>query len=176
LARLKGAIGNPLGAIQSLQVLQYDSHHRLVPLSMLRGSAMKMIALLAVIAMLLVDIFGPKSSVGGSMTMGAVVILIILVVGIYEAASNKRGVLGWIVNIVAVVVGGFIAINIIGLLIDLIIPLLHLDTSLAKSDHPIKYVLTAGIAILVVLGTWAPLLIINRWRDRDRGVDTVTQG
>lgn len=136
---------------------------------------MKTIALLALIAMILVDIFGPKESVGGAMTMGMVVILIVFVVGIYEAAANKRGVLGWIVNIVTVIVGGFIAINIIGLLMDLIIPLLHLDMSLAKSGHPIKYVLTAAIAILVVLGSWAPILIINRWRDRNRSVDTVPQ-
>lgn len=137
---------------------------------------MKMIALLAVIAMLLVDIFGPKESVGGAMTMGMVVILIVFVVGIYEAAANKRGLLGWIVNIVTVIVGGFIVINIVGLLMELIIPLLHLDGSLAKSGHPIKYLLTAGIAIFVVLGTWAPILIINRWRDRDRSGESVNKG
>jgi hypothetical protein len=136
----------------------------------------KIVALLAVIAMLLVDIFGPKESVGGALTTGAVVILIILAVGIYEAAANRRGVLGWIVNIVAVVVGGFVVINIIGLLMDLIIPLLRLDMALAKSGHPVKYVLTAGTAVLVVLGTWAPLLIINRWRDRGRSVDAMAQG
>jgi hypothetical protein len=135
-----------------------------------------MVALLAVIAMLLVDIFGPKESVGGALTTGVVVILIILAVGIYEAVVNKRGVLGWIVNIVTVIVGGFVVINIIGLLIDLIIPLLHLDMALAKSGHPIKYLLTAGIALLVVLGTWTPLLIINRSRDRGRSVDAVAQG
>lgn len=137
---------------------------------------MKIVALLAVIAMLLVDIFGPKESVGGAMTMGFVVILIVFVVGIYEAASHKRGVLGWIVNIVTVIVGGFIVINIVGLLMDMVIPLLHLDMSLAKSGHPVKYLLTAGIAVFVVLGTWAPLLIINRWRDRDPSGNAVAQG
>jgi hypothetical protein len=61
----------------------------------------KIIALLAVMAMLLVDVLGSKSSVGGPMTDLLVAFLIMLVVGIYE--SRNCGPLGWIVNIVLAV-------------------------------------------------------------------------
>ncbi|MDH2343081.1 hypothetical protein [Bradyrhizobium sp. SSUT77] len=61
---------------------------------------MKTITLLAVAAMLLVEIFGPKSSVG-----------------------------------------------------------------VASSQHPLKYVVVAAIAIVMVVGSWMPLWAVNRFRD-----------
>lgn len=55
---------------------------------------MKAITLLAVAAMLLVEIFGSKASVGGSMSFMLVFVLVMLAVAIYEAWSNERGAIG----------------------------------------------------------------------------------
>ena len=75
---------------------------------------MKYIALIAVIALLLLEFCGavPQSSVGGPMTLAVVFFVAALAVGIHEAWSNKRGVLGWIVSIVVALVGAFVGASI----------------------------------------------------------------
>ncbi len=87
-----------------------------------------------------------------------------LAVGIYEAWSNKRGALGWIVNIVASLIGGFVAVIIGGMAMETILSNLKLEGSLASSGHPLLYVSSAGMAIVTVLGSWIPLQIVNRFR------------
>ena len=64
---------------------------------------MKTIALIAVIAILLLEASGaiPQSSVGGPMTLALVFLIAALAVGIHDAWSNKRGVRGWVVSIAA---------------------------------------------------------------------------
>ncbi|MBR0950872.1 hypothetical protein [Bradyrhizobium canariense] len=126
---------------------------------------MKTITLLAVAAMLLVEIFGPKASVGGSMSFVLVFVLVVLAVAIYEAWSNKRGAIGWIVNLFVSVFGGLVAIALIGMAMEAMLPHLHLEGSLASSQHPLKYILVAAIAICMVLGSWVPLWAVNRFRD-----------
>lgn len=125
---------------------------------------MKMIALGAVVAMILLDLLGTRSSVGGPMGMLMISFVIILAVGIYEAWANQRGPLGWIVNLVTALLGGLVAIIIEGMLMEATLPLLRLDGSLASSTNPAKYLLYAAMALLTVLGPWAALQIINRFR------------
>ena len=62
---------------------------------------MKYIALIAVIGILLLQATGaiPLASVGGSMTIGLAFIAAALALGIHEAWTNRRGALGWIVNL-----------------------------------------------------------------------------
>ncbi|WP_091956775.1 hypothetical protein [Bradyrhizobium shewense] len=115
--------------------------------------------------MLLLEVFGPTSSVGGSMGFMLVFVAVMLAVAIYEAWSNRRGAIGWTVNVFASVVGGLTAIALIGMAMDTILPYLHLEGSLASSQHPLKYVVVTVIAILMVLGSWIPLRIVNRLRD-----------
>ncbi|WP_128925556.1 hypothetical protein [Bradyrhizobium guangxiense] len=126
---------------------------------------MKTITLLAVAAMLLLELFGPTASVGGSMTFMLVFVAVMLAVAIHEAWSNRRGAIGWTVNIFASVVGGLTAIAHIGMAMETILPYLNFEGSLASSQHPLKYVVVATIAILMVLGSWIPLGIVNRLRD-----------
>jgi hypothetical protein len=130
----------------------------------LKGNVVKAITLLAVAAMLLVEIFGPKASVGGSMSFMLVFVLVVLAVAIYEAWSNKRGAMGWIVNLFASIIGGLVAVALIGMGMEALLPHLHLEGSLASSQHPLKYVLVAAIAIGMVLGSWMPLWAVNRLR------------
>ena len=125
---------------------------------------MKTITLLAVAAMLLLEVFGPTSSVGGSMSFMLVFVVVTLAVAIYEAWANRRGALGWIVNLFVSILGGLTAIAVIGMAMETILPHLHLGGSLASSQDPLKYVLVVVIAILMVAGSWIPLLMVNRLR------------
>ena len=133
---------------------------------------MKYIAPLAVIAIWLLQFSGavPKSSVGGPMTLAVVFLGATLAVGIHEAWTNKRGVLGWIVSVVAALVGGFVAGGVFGdiiavsLLALLNLAGLNLGGSLAAAGGPLLYVALAGMMLLMLLGSWIALQIGNRWR------------
>jgi hypothetical protein len=72
---------------------------------------MKYVTLIAMITIVLLQLTGaiPQSSVGGAMTLALVFLVAALAVGIHEAWSKKRGVLGWIVSIVASLAGAFLA-------------------------------------------------------------------
>lgn len=125
---------------------------------------MKMIALAAIVAMILLDLLGPRSSVGGPMGILMLSFLIMLAVGIHEAVTHRRSAPGWIVNIVVAMLGGIVAIILQGLLMEEILPLLKLEGSLAASVNPAKYILYAAMALLTVFGPWGAIQIVNRWR------------
>ncbi len=127
---------------------------------------MKIIILIAVIAMLLLEVSDalPKSSVGGPMTMMMIVFLAVLAVGIYDAWSQKRGVKGWIVSVVASVVGGFIGAQIASLILGMVLSYLNLGVPLVESQHPVRYIASAGMMLLALLGSWLALQIVNRSR------------
>jgi uncharacterized membrane protein YeaQ/YmgE (transglycosylase-associated protein family) len=81
---------------------------------------MKYIALVAVIAIILLQFSGavPQASVGGPMTLALVFFAAVLAVAIHEAWSNKRGALGWIVNIPVSFVGAFVAAELGNLILN----------------------------------------------------------
>jgi hypothetical protein len=122
------------------------------------------IALIAVIGILLVQSSGaiPLASVGGSMTIGLVFIVAALAVGIHEAWTNKRGVLGWIVNMVVSFVGAFVAAPLGGMILGILLS----DGSqpLAATGGPRFSVALAGGMLVTLLGAWGALWIVNRWR------------
>jgi uncharacterized membrane protein YeaQ/YmgE (transglycosylase-associated protein family) len=121
----------------------------------------KTIAPLSVAAILLIELSGamPRSSVGGPLTIMLIMFIAMLAVGIHEAWTKKRGPLGWIGSIVASVVGGFVAASLVSMAVDMIRPHLHLEGSIASSHHTLFYILSAGMAILTVLGSWITLQI-----------------
>jgi hypothetical protein len=98
------------------------------------------------------------------MTIALAFLLATLAAGNYEAWSRRRGVLGWIVSILVSVVGGFVAAGIGATLIDMLLPLLKLEGSLASTKHPMFYVLLAGQMILTMLGSSLALRLANRFR------------
>jgi hypothetical protein len=57
-----------------------------------------------------------------------------------------------------------VAAALVGMAMETIIPHLHLEGSLASSQHPLLYISSVAIAILTVLGAWIPLQIVNRFR------------
>ena len=69
---------------------------------------MKTITALAVLAIVLADLFGSKSSVGGPMTDLLISFVAMLIVGIYQAWG--RGPIGWVVCTVLSIVGGIAAV------------------------------------------------------------------
>jgi len=68
------------------------------------GSDVKTIALLAVVAIVLLDVFGSKSSVGGPMADLMVSFLIMQAGGVYETRESDPA--GWVVNVVLAFIGG----------------------------------------------------------------------
>jgi hypothetical protein len=127
---------------------------------------MKYIALIAVIAIILLQFSGavPQASVGGPMTLALVFFAAVLAVAIHEAWTNKRGVVGWIVNIFVSFIGAFVAAELGNLIFEPILLLFPMEGTLAASGHPLLYVLLAGMMLLAVLGSWSALQIVNRWR------------
>ncbi len=128
---------------------------------------MQYIAPIAVIGILLLQSTGaiPLASVGGPLTIGLVFIAAALAVGIHEAWTQRRGVLGWIVNVVASFVGalfgaqagGFVIVTILGLTGTM-------DTSIAKTGGFAMSFALAGGMLATLAGAWGAIWVVNRWR------------
>ena len=131
---------------------------------------MPYIVVIAVIGVLFLQASGavPMSSVGGPLTLALAFFSAALVVGIYEAWTQRRGVLGWIVNIVVSFVGAFIAAQVGGMVAVIMFmlagPFVHTQGSLAATGGPLLYISLALVMVVTLLGTWGALLIVNRWR------------
>jgi hypothetical protein len=127
---------------------------------------MKYIALIAVITIVLLQLTGaiPQSSVGAAMTLALAFLVAALAVGVHEAWSKKRGVLGWIVSIVTSLAGAFLAASLGSMVMETILMQLNLEEPLAATRHPLIYVSFAGMMLLTLLGSWIALWIVNRLR------------
>src|SRR3954466_8647609 len=81
------------------------------------------IALIAVIGILILHSTGavPLTGVGGAMTIGLALLAAVPAVGMHEAWTKKRGVLGWIVNIVVSLLGAFLFAPLGGMLVVVIL-------------------------------------------------------
>jgi hypothetical protein len=126
---------------------------------------MQYIALIAVIGILLLQWTGaiPLSSVGGPMVIALAFFVASLAVAIHEAWTKKRGVLGWIVNIVVSFGGAFLAAQLGGMVMVIILSP-FINKSLAATGGPVMSISLAGAMIVTVLGSWGALWIVNRWR------------
>ena len=126
---------------------------------------MPYIVLIAVIGILLLQASDsiPLASVGGSMAIGLAVLAAVPAVGIHEAWTKKRGVLGWIVNIVVSFAGAFLIAPVWGMVI-ILSPFMDGASSLAAAGGPVMSVALAGMMIVTLLGAWGALWIVNRWR------------
>ena len=124
------------------------------------------IALIAVIGILLLQWTGsiPQGSVGGSMTIGLALLAAAPAVGIHEAWTKKRGVLGWIVNIVVSLVGAFLVAPLGGMVIVIILSPFMDRSSLAATGGTVMSVALAGQMVVMLLGSWGALWVVNRWR------------
>jgi hypothetical protein len=132
------------------------------PKTIPKAHAMKTITLLTLIAILLSSTLD-KSSVGGPLTDMLIVFIAMLAVGIHEARSKERGALGWIVSIVASLVGGCVGLYLHSVAMGIILSLIQFQGRVI--DHPVVlFTSSATAAILTVLGSWVALKIVNRFR------------
>ena len=127
---------------------------------------MKYIVLIAVITLLALGLSGaiPQSSVGGPMTLALVFLIAALAVGIHDAWSKQRGVLGWIVSIVVALVGGLVGASLGSMVMETILMQTNLEGSLAETRHPLLYVSLVGMMLFALLGSWIALRIVDRMR------------
>ncbi len=128
---------------------------------------MQYITLLAVIGILLLQWTGsiPLASVGGSMVIALAFFAAALAVAVHEAWTKKRGVIGWIVNIVVTFVGAVVAAQLGGMIMVMLLgAIVDVDGSLAKTGGPVMSVALAGGIVATILGSWGALQIVNRWR------------
>jgi hypothetical protein len=126
----------------------------------------KIITLLTITAVLLQNAFGTTSSVGGPMADLLILLVAMLAVGIYEASVKNRGPLGWMVNIVAALVGGCVAASLVAMAMESILTAIHFQGRLVSSHHPMRYISEAGMAVFTVLGSWITLQILYWFPDR----------
>jgi predicted RND superfamily exporter protein len=133
---------------------------------------MKYIVLMTVTGILLLQYSGavPNSSVGGPITLALGFLSGAVAVGIHEAWTKKRGVLGWIVSILVALAGAFLAAELAEILLVLILMLVSLTGlpavtgSLAATGGPVLYVSLAVMTLLMLLGSWGALQFVSRWR------------
>ncbi len=106
----------------------------------------------------------PASSVGGPMTIALAVFAGALAVAVHEAWTHRRGVVGWIVNILGSFAGAFLAAPLAGfVMVPLLAPFAH-GSSLAAAGGAVFAITLAGTMALTLLGAWAVLQLANRWR------------
>ncbi len=128
------------------------------------------IALIAVIGILVLQLTGaiPLSSAGGPMVIAVALFAAALAVAIHEAWTRKRGVLGWIANIIVAFVGVFLAAQLGGMVMVIILmllsPVVTLDSSLAATGGPLLYLSLVFMMAVALLGSWGALWVLNRWR------------
>jgi hypothetical protein len=128
---------------------------------------MQYIVLIAVIGIVLLQLTGviPLDSVGGAMVIALAVFVGTLAVAIHEAWTRKRGVLGWIVNIVVSFVGAFLVAPLGGMvMVMLLLPFMDGSSSLAAAGGPQMSIALAGQMAITLLGAWGALWLVNRWR------------
>ncbi|MFH1793209.1 MAG: hypothetical protein ABIK36_08650 [Pseudomonadota bacterium] len=127
---------------------------------------MKYIVPIAVIGVLLLQASGaiPLSSVGGAMTIALAFLLAALAVGIHEAWTKKRGVLGWILNVVVSIVGALVAVQVGEFLLLPLLMLMDVRGSLAATGGFAMSVGLAAMMLITLLGSWGALWVVNRWR------------
>lgn len=128
---------------------------------------MKYILPIAVMGVLLLQWTGaiPLDSVGGAMVIAMAVFAGALAVAVHEAWTRKRGLLGWIVNILASLVGAFLIAPLGGMvMMMLLVPFMQGSSSLAAAGGPQMSIALAGQMTITLLGVWGSLWLVNRWR------------
>jgi hypothetical protein len=125
---------------------------------------MKYIVLIAVIGILLLHASGAVEPTDVAIGYGFVALAAAPAVGIHEAWTKRRGVIGWIVNLVVSFVGPVLFAPIGGLVVVLLLSPFMDKPSLAATGGAVMYVAAAGIMIVTLLSAWVALWIVNRLR------------
>jgi hypothetical protein len=119
----------------------------------------KTITLFTVAAILLMHLFGSKSSVGSPMNDLLLVFAVMLAVGIYEARG--RGPVGWLVYSFLAFIGGSIALCLTSLALEATVSALHTQGRFATLAQPLRHIADVVMPLAAVLGAWLPLRLMN---------------
>lgn len=127
---------------------------------------MKIIVFSTIASILLLQAFGliPMSSIEGPLVIAMVVFAGAIAVGLHEAWTEKRGVLGWLLNIVIVLVSAFFAAQAGGMLMVLLLKPYTQQSSLAAAGGGVMMVALIGAVITTLFGVWGALRLVKRWR------------
>jgi hypothetical protein len=126
------------------------------------------IVLIAVIGIVVLQMTGaiPMDAVGAGLVIAAAMFAAALAIAVHEAWTKKRGVLGWIVNIVVSFLGTFFAAQFGAPLVA--IPLLMLagggSSSVAAAGGGVMSVALALMMVVTLTGSSGALGLVNRWR------------
>ncbi len=125
------------------------------------------VALVAAVAILLLQGTGliPVSSVGGPLTIGLAFIAAALALGLREAWVNRRGPLGWAINMAASFFGALIGAQAGGIVVVMLIgAVMDIDGSLARTGGlAMSFALIGGL-FATLAGAGVALWIVNRFR------------
>ena len=105
------------------------------------------------------NLFGSKSSGGGSLNDFLVAFAVMLAVGTYEAWG--RGPVGWLVYSILAIIGGVVALCLVSLAIEATVSALHGRGRLASLVPPLRTVADVVMPIAMVLGAWLPSQLLN---------------
>jgi hypothetical protein len=120
----------------------------------------KIITALAVVVMLLLNAFGPKSSVGGPLTGLFFSLLIMWVIGAYRARSKNFGPPGWLLSMVGAIVGGFVALILFNTAMETVMTVVHFEGRLIDSQW--SYAVELMMVFFAMFGSWLPIEPGNR--------------
>ena len=128
-----------------------------------------LIILFAVLGVMFLYLIGaiPPDPVGGGQVLAAVMFVAALALGLHEAWTARRGVLGWIVNILVTFFGAFFAAQLGGPIVA--IPLLLLvggTSSLAAEGGGVMSVALVLVMAIALLGSLGALWLVNRLKAR----------
>ncbi len=126
---------------------------------------MKIIVFSTLAGILLLQGFGliPMSSIEGPLAIAFVIFAGVIAVGLHEAWTEKRGVLGWLLNIVIVLVSGFFAAQAGGMLMVVLLKP-YTQGSLASAGGGVMTTALIGAVATTLFGVWAALRLVKRWR------------
>jgi len=126
---------------------------------------MTYIVLVAMAGVLLLQwiVAEPLTGVGGSMLIGLAVLAAVPAVGVHEAWVRRRGVLGWIVNIVVALAGALLFAPIGGFVVAILLSPFYGRTLAAEGGLVMSVALVAMMGVALA-SAWGALWILNRWR------------
>ncbi|HRE19416.1 MAG TPA: hypothetical protein PKW21_00055 [Rhabdaerophilum sp.] len=127
---------------------------------------MKYITLGAVTGILALHLAGaiPSSSVGGPLVIALVCFTAAIAVGVHEAWTERRGVMGWILNLVVSFAATFFAAQLGGMILVLALTPFTDGSSLAATGGGVMATALAGTMGATIFGVWGTLRTIKQWR------------
>ncbi len=127
---------------------------------------MKYITLIAISGILLLHLTGaiPPSSVGGPLVIAMACLTAAFAVGVHEAWTERRGVLGWILNLFISFFATFLAAQAGGGIMAIVLSPFADGSSLAAAGGWVMALALAGTMGATILGVWGALRFAKRWR------------